>query len=446
MLALVIAGLAVPAAATAAPVNEWPQYGQNALHTSTNPAETAFTSQNIANVKVVSKAHFDDNGQNHGGPVVVGGRLYITDFDGDLSVFASAGCGADSCEPLWTAHIDGSIDSSPAVAGGVVFVASTNVHALFAFPAAGCGAATCRPLWTGRMLDGATGSVTVADGIAYVGDFTGHLYAFRATGCGRASCAPLWTGAGATNENLHTAAAGNGYVYVDSFQSTPELFTGRLLAFPAAGCGSATCKPTWTADLGGPGTGVAISGSTVFAGSSTLFGDGVNTDYHLMAFAGGGCGHAVCKPLRSYFTGGFGVEGGLAIAGNTLLASDNDTIDPQFIGGVFAYPLAGCGQAQCQPTWMGLSFATAPSSPPVVVGDVVLVGKGPASGFPVDSGFFSYPLRGCGATVCQPIALLQLGEQMGYLGGPLAVADHKIFMASTDNTDGHTNVYTAALT
>ena len=30
-------------------------------------------------------------------------------------------------------------------------------------------------------------------------------------------------------------------------------------------------------------------------------------------------------------------------------------------------------------------------------------------------------------------------------GGPLAVADHKIFMASNDNTDGHSNVYTATL-
>src|SRR5512138_2319518 len=89
--ALVAAGLAGPAAA-AAPAGDWPQYGQNAQHTSTNPAETAFTSTNIANVKVVSKAHYDDNGQNHGGPVVVGGRLYITNFDGDLSVFATAGC------------------------------------------------------------------------------------------------------------------------------------------------------------------------------------------------------------------------------------------------------------------------------------------------------------------------------------------------------------------
>jgi putative pyrroloquinoline-quinone binding quinoprotein len=449
VLAGVLAAVAVAVTGTpagAATADSWPQYGGDAQHTGTNPGEHAFNSGNIGTVKVVSKAHFGDNTMDRGGPVVSNGRLYVGGTDGTLSVFATAGCGAASCEPLWRASIgDGSIDFTMAVADGLVLVDSPNTHALFAFPAAGCGAATCKPLWTGQMQDGATGSVTASGGMAYVGDISGHLYAFRTAGCGRASCPPVWTGVGLSNEALDTPAVGNGLVYVDTFESTPDLFTGRLLAFRTAGCGTATCKPVWTADLGGPGTAVAVAGSTVFASSSTLFGDGTNTDFHLMAFNGAGCGGTVCTPLRTYFTGGFGVEGGLAIAGNTLLASDNDTTDPQFIGGVFAYPLAGCGLAQCQPTWMGLSFATAPSSPPVVVGDVVLVGKGPASGFPVDSGFFTYNLKGCGASVCQPISLVRLGDQMFYNGAPLAVADHKIFMASTDNTDGHSNVYTAAL-
>lgn len=61
------------------------------------------------------------------------------------------------------------------------------------------------------------------------------------------------------------------------------------------------------------------------------------------------------------------------------------------------------------------------------------------------AGFFTYNLRGCGAALCPPISLVQLGESQFYNGGPLAVADHKIFMASTDNTDGHSNVYTATL-
>ena len=119
--------------------------------------------------------------------------------------------------------------------------------------------------------------------------------------------------------------------------------------------------------------------------------------------------------------------------------------DLRFIGGVFVYPLAGCGKPQCQPAWIGTSLASSAASPPVVVDDVILVGKGPASGFPVDSGFFTYNLRGCGAVLCPPISLVQLGELQFYNGGPPAVTDHKIFMASTDNTDGHSNVYTATL-
>jgi hypothetical protein len=438
---------AAPLAAPApVPLNSWPQYAHDPQHTGTNPNEHAFTTRTVANLKVVSKAHLGDNSLDRGGPVVANGRMYIADFDGNLSVFSTAGCGADSCEPLWRAHIEGSVDSTPALAGDLVLFASTNEHLLYAFPANGCAATVCKPVWIGKLLDGATGSVTVADGIAYVGDFTGHLYAFRAAGCGRATCSPLWVGAGESNEHLDTPAVADGTVYVTSFQVTDELFTGRLLAFPAVGCAAATtCKPAWTADIGGPGTGVTVAGGTVFTGSSTLFGEGTNTDFHLMAFAGGGCGGPVCKPLRTYFTGDIGTEGAPAVAGGFVLASSNGSPDPRFIGGVSAYPLAGCGRPQCQPAWTGASFAQAPSSPPVVVDDVVLVGKGPASGFPVDAGFFTYNLRGCGAAICQSISLVQLGETQFYNGAPLAVAEHKIFMASTDNNDGHSNVYTAAL-
>jgi hypothetical protein len=446
----VLAGIVMAVAAAGAPPagaatdNSWPQYGHDAQHTGTNPAEHAFNTGNIANVKVTSKAHFGQDTLDRNGPVVSNGRLYIGGIDGNLSVFAADGCGAASCEPLWQAHIDGTINFTVAVANGLVLVGSPNVHALFAFPAAGCGAAMCKPVWTGRMQDGATGAVTASGGIAYVGDISGHLYAFRTTGCGRATCPPLWTGVGLPNEALDTPAVGAGFVYVDTFLSTPELFTGRVLVFPAAGCGAATCKPVWTADIGGPGSGVTVAGNTLFTNSTTLFGDGTNTDFHLMAFAAGGCGGPVCKPLRTYFTYDTGVYGSPTIAGGYVLASGNAD-DLRFIGGVFVYPLAGCGKPQCQPTWIGTSFASSAASPPVVVDDVILVGKGPASGFPVDSGFFTYNLRGCGAALCPPISLVQLGESQFYNGGPLAVADHKIFMASTDNTDGHSNVYTASL-
>ena len=112
------------------------------------------------------------------------------------------------------------------------------------------------------MQDGATGAVTASGGIAYVGDISGHLYAFSTAGCARATCPPLWTGIGQSNEALDTPAVGNGYVYVDTFQSTPDLFNGRVLTFKAAGCGSATCKPIWTADIGGPQSNVYTAALT----------------------------------------------------------------------------------------------------------------------------------------------------------------------------------------
>lgn len=441
---LAVAGAGAPAA-DAAIVDSWPQYGHDAQHSGINPAEHAFNTGNIKNLTVTSKAHVGENVLDRSGPVVANGRMYIGGIDGNLSVFAADGCGAASCEPLWRASIgDGTINFTVAVADGLVLVGSPNTHALLAFPAAGCGAPTCKPVWAGTMRDGATGSVTTSGGIAYVGDISGHLYAFRATGCGRVTCPPLWTGIGLPNESLDTPAVGNGLVYVDTFLSSPELFTGRVLAFRAAGCGGATCKPVWTADIGGPGSGITVAGDTLFTNSTPLFGDGTNTEFHLMAFAAGGCGGPVCKPLRTYFTYDTGVDGSPTVAGGYVLASGN-AHDMRFIGGVFAYPAAGCGKPRCQPAWIGTSPASSVASPPVVLDDVILIAKGPASGFPVDSGFFAYNLRGCGAALCPPISFVQMGESQFYNGAPLAVSGHKIFMASTDNTDAHSNIYTATL-
>jgi len=80
-----------------------------------------------------------------------------------------------------------------------------------------------------------------------------------------------------------------------------------------------------------------------------------------------------------------------------------------------------------------------------VANGVVFVGKGPASGFPVDAGVYAFDARGCGAIVCDPIAFVQLGEEQLYQGAPLAVAEGEVFMATNDNTDGRSKVYALAL-
>jgi outer membrane protein assembly factor BamB len=87
-----------------------------------------------------------------------------------------------TCAPLWTAATSGNLDSSPAVANGVVFVGSED-HDLYAFDAAGsmqCSGIpkTCLPLWTGTTADEISGSPAVVDGIVYVGSSDAFLYAF----------------------------------------------------------------------------------------------------------------------------------------------------------------------------------------------------------------------------------------------------------------------------
>jgi hypothetical protein len=437
-----------PANAAAAPSrSQWPQYGQTERHLGTNPDEQTFNPGNVAGLRTQFTAHFGDSSAGQGGPVVANGIMYIADFDGNLSAFASKGCGTSSCEPLWRGQADNSFDNTPAVAGGLVLIGAGRF--LYAFPAAGCGSAVCQPQWKGQLLDGAGGSsVAVSGNTAYIGDFSGHLYAFALQGCGAALCKPLWVGQGASNENLGAPAVGNGFVYVSSFQSLPDLVTGRLLVFPAAGCGTAVCSPTWAADLGGPAgrdSAPTVTADTVFVGSSTLFGDGTNTDFHLFAFPAAGCGAKACKPLRSYDTGDGGVTGPLAVAGNLLYASTLDVTDNGGDVVVSAYPAGGCGRSQCAPQWSGVNLAAGFMSGPSVVGGVVFVGKGPASGFPVDSALYGFNAAGCGASDCAPISFVQLGEEMNFGGSPLAVAEGKVFMASTDNTNGHSNVYAVGL-
>jgi outer membrane protein assembly factor BamB len=442
------AAAVAPAAGAATDTVGWPQFGRTAQHLNVNPDEQAFTPRNVARLRVAWTDHYGDGSTSEGGPVVAGGFAYIAGFDGDLSAFKAAGCGAASCAPLWKGHTDNGISGSPAVAGGLVLVGSAD-HFLYAFPAAGCGAAICPPRWKGRLADAVlSSSVALADGIAYVGDFGGRLYAFKVAGCGAAVCRALWTGVAGPNEALTSSpAVGHGSVFIGSFINTPEEFTGRMLVFPSAGCGRRTCAPTWTADIGGPANRTAsplVSGETVFMGSSTNFGgvDGA----HLFAFPAGGCGRKTCAALRAYDVGDGGIETTPALVGNTLYASTQATPDPNTIGVVAAFPANGCGRALCPPRWTGVNFASGFESSPVVAGNVVFVGKGPASGVPVDACVYAFDARGCGAAVvCQPLTFAQFGPDQFYLGSSIAVTGGRVMLGSNDNTDGRSNLYVLSL-
>jgi hypothetical protein len=197
LLLVVAAAVTAPAVAAAPAAGDWPQFGRTAQHPNTNPAETAFTPANVGGLAVAWTGQFGEADETGAGPVVAGGSVYVTGFDGNLSVFDAAGCGASACKLRWQGHTGNDITSSAAVADGLVLVGSAD-HLLYAFPADGCGAAVCEPLWTGvNFADGFESSPVVAGNVAFVakGPASGFpvdagVYAFDVRGCGKRICQP----------------------------------------------------------------------------------------------------------------------------------------------------------------------------------------------------------------------------------------------------------------
>jgi len=106
-----------------------------------------------------------------------------------LYAFA-VGCASDGqrCDPLWkSTRVVGGVGelaSSPAVANGVVYIGtqarSQSNGRLVAFPAeCGVGGATCHRLWRSPLLDGiVNSSPAVAHGMVFVSSNSGQTFAF----------------------------------------------------------------------------------------------------------------------------------------------------------------------------------------------------------------------------------------------------------------------------
>ena len=183
--------------------------------------------------------------------------LYVISSAGVLYAFNAAGCGAATCTPLWGASVGplSGTSSTPAVAGGRICEPGRKLM----FPTSGCPS-TC-PLWTASTGAGLSSSPAVANGVVYVGSKDDFLYAFPAGGCGAATCAPLWRGTTGGDVDS-TPAVANGLVYVGSNDHS-------LHVFGAAGCGAATCAAKWTAATGGTITSSpAVGPKGVYVGSS----------------------------------------------------------------------------------------------------------------------------------------------------------------------------------
>jgi outer membrane protein assembly factor BamB len=196
-------------------------------------------------------------------PTLAGDRVYVADAEGavgtTLRAYATAGCGAATCAPLWSRTYTRTAISTPVArdTGPVIVLAPRSVQALDQDTGEVLWQAQLTNQQTGLALAGDTVFVTTAAPLSG----PGHLQAFEAGGCGAPTCSPLWS-APLGNGGSEPVVAG-GVVYTVSSQG--------VLAFDAAGCGTATCSPLVTVPL--PHTAhaeLAVAQGRLFVATGTI--------------------------------------------------------------------------------------------------------------------------------------------------------------------------------
>lgn len=183
---------------------------------------------------------------------------------------------------------------------------------------------------------------------------------------------------------------------------TPTVADGQLFvtegsvlhAFPLDGCGAPTCTPTWSLDLGGTATLAAVAA----AGQDEVFVAGPNALVAVDRATG-----AVA------WRGPAGSTGRLAVTSAFVYVADGSTLR--------AFPVGGCGTAQCSPAWTASLGATGYGAP-TVAGGVVYVGE--------QAAVEAFPAAGCGAPTCGRLARVTVDGRVT----DLAVAEGRLLVVS----------------
>ena len=288
--------------ASAAQPDVWSGPLADAGNSSDNPGEhviTASTARRVATAWTVST-----RSPSSSAPVVMGGVVYHVVADNDLQNPRLLASSARTGATLWTLPLPaiGFYGPGLSAAGGRVIVPFDGRNqrgGVFVVDAA-----THRIVWTAELpppanqfIDAVHNNATVTDGThVFVWGSSNDINAYRLT-----DGALLWTvpwdyDPSGYAYGLAGLATGPGVVYtggdegIIAFDATSgrRLWTGAasgvpvvaggrvfgagpagtVVAFPAAGCGKATCAPLWTSTAPGPtGSAPAVEG----ADASTLF-------------------------------------------------------------------------------------------------------------------------------------------------------------------------------
>jgi hypothetical protein len=213
-------GAAQPqASATAA--TRWSQFGFDAAHTGGNPSEHILSPGNVAGLRLKWAAPAD--GRVDSSAAVAGGVVYFPSNDRLYAVRAAIG------KKLWSFGFVNAFFSDPAVAGRIVYTGSVHGHV------SARDAATGKKVWTFAIPGSphANYPPVVANGVVYAaangasnGALAGFVYALDA-----ATGKKLWSSTRTAHVPTGVAAAG-GAVYETT--SDDDGFAGGAYALDAA--------------------------------------------------------------------------------------------------------------------------------------------------------------------------------------------------------------------
>jgi transposase len=169
-----------------------------------------------------------ENEVSNGVVYVASGGLYAFDAAGVTNCSGTP----KTCTPLWTVATSGATYASPAVADGVVYFSSVlyEFYAVDAARATNCSGVpkTCAPLWSFSTEDSfINSSPAVANGVVYFGSEAGQVYGLDAAGVSNCSgipkeCCPLWASSPGGFSVGSSPTVVNGFIYFGTGALTPS--------------------------------------------------------------------------------------------------------------------------------------------------------------------------------------------------------------------------------
>ena len=381
----------------------WLQIGASAGHSRYNPVESTLTPATVPGLHQVWSADVSGNASE---PMISQGRVFVTwnnSTSGGVQAFALA----DGAQ-LWNhglVSVPG-VSGALAIAGTVTFVGDRlwSGHLGFVPLAPGPGGPGPACVSGTDILDPVTGAGGGGGDFSSAAASADGIIARSIIRLG-ASCSPTillevsgsvptWTSAGfGISSGSFTPTLAGGQVFLT--RSTV------LEAYAAAGCGAATCSPTWSQSFPN-GVSDAMAGIT-----GPVY---VTSEGNLLALDRTTGAELWRMPLG---TAGGELSGGLALAEGTVYAVAGPADSAPSL---LAVDAAGCGAATCTPEWTATLPGTG-SRAPVVGGSVVYTST--------STGVQAFDAAGCGTATCSPLTSVALGR-----GGTLSVAQGHVLVAS----------------